>query len=99
MLVMTVRRMVTWNQSSRCSESGLRYSGRSRTSSPPSVRKVTAWLACMPWDEQVEQAPFGFGVVGLDEPEALGRPVRRGGSAGDHLEPPSRRDRCSLEWT
>ncbi len=34
--------MVTWNQSSRCSESGLRYSGRSRTSSPPSVRKVTA---------------------------------------------------------
>ena len=39
-------------------------------------------------DEQVEQAPFGFGVVGLDEPEALGRPVRRGGPAGDHLEPP-----------
>src|SRR5664280_289445 len=39
-------------------------------------------------DEQVEQAPFGFGVVGLDEREALGRPVRRGGPAGDHLAPP-----------
>jgi len=50
MLAMTVRRMVTWNPSSRCADSGLRYSGRSRTSSSPSVRKVTAWLACMPWE-------------------------------------------------
>ena len=49
-------------------------------------------------DEQVEQAPFEFAVVGLDEPEALGRPVRRALPAitSNH---PSRRDRCSLEWT
>jgi hypothetical protein len=49
MLVITVILIVMWNQSSRCSESGLRYRGRSRMSSPPSVRKVTCWLAAMPW--------------------------------------------------
>src|SRR6266542_4968252 len=32
----TVRRIVIWNQSRRCSASGLRYSCRSRTLSPPS---------------------------------------------------------------
>src|SRR6266849_3245283 len=37
---MTVRRIVMWNQSMRCSAWGLRYSGSSRTSLPPSVRKV-----------------------------------------------------------
>src|SRR5664280_3373257 len=88
MLVMTVRRMVTWNQSSRCSESGLRYSGRSRTLSPPSVRKVTAWLACMPGEmSRSNRRRLGLVSSVWTEPEALGRPVRRGGPAGDHLEP------------
>jgi len=36
----------------------------------------------------LEQAPIGFGAVGLDEPEARGRPVRRSDRDGDHLEPP-----------
>lgn len=35
----------------------------------------------------LEQAPIGFGAVGLDEPEARGRPVRRSDPVGDHLEP------------
>src|SRR5881227_1527071 len=38
------------------------------------------------WD--LEQAPFGLGVVGPDKPEALARAVRRYALAGDHLEPP-----------
>lgn len=36
----------------------------------------------------LEQATIGFGAVGLDEPEARGRPVRRSDPVGDHLEPP-----------
>jgi hypothetical protein len=45
---MTVMRMVTWNQSSRCSERGFRYRGMSRTSSAPSVVKTTRWFGAIP---------------------------------------------------
>ncbi len=37
--------------------------------------------------EHFEQAPFGFGVVGLHVPETCGPPVCGDGLAGDHLEP------------
>ena len=37
--------------------------------------------------EQLEQPPLGFGVVGLDEAEAFGRPVGGHALAGDDLEP------------
>ena len=37
-----------WNQSSQCSDSGLRSLGSSRTVSPPSVRNTTRWFACRP---------------------------------------------------
>lgn len=37
--------------------------------------------------ERLEEAAFGFGVVGLDEPEVLGGALGRYGLAGDHLEP------------
>ncbi len=47
---MMVSRMVTWNQSRTCSACGLRESGRSRTSSPPSVKNVICWFICMPCD-------------------------------------------------
>jgi len=46
----TVIFIVIWNQSRMCSASGLRYSESVRTVSPPSEKKVTCWLACMPWD-------------------------------------------------
>ena len=36
--------------------------------------------------EHREQTPHGLGIVGLDEAEALRRPVRRLALAGDHLE-------------
>ena len=37
--------------------------------------------------EHFEQAPSGFGVVGLHVPEAGGPPGGGDGLAGDHLEP------------
>jgi hypothetical protein len=37
--------------------------------------------------EDLEQPAFGFGVVGLHEGEARGRPVVGHDFAGDHLEP------------
>jgi len=37
--------------------------------------------------EHLEEAPFGFGVVGLHEAEGLGLPVGGHGLAGDHLKP------------
>lgn len=37
--------------------------------------------------EQAGQAAFGFGVVGLHEPEAPGRSFSWRGLAGGHLEP------------
>jgi len=40
-------------------------------------------------DEEVEQAPFGFGVVGLHAPEALGRPLDGGGPPGVSTFEPS----------
>jgi hypothetical protein len=40
---------VAQNQSSTCSASGVTSSVKERTSSPPSVRNVTSWLACSPW--------------------------------------------------
>ena len=68
--VSTVIRMVRWNQSSRCSACGLRWRGSSRMSSPPSVRKVTCWFGLHPLGGQhLEQAAFGFAVVGLHVPE------------------------------
>ena len=45
---MTVMRMVTWNQSSRCSDAGAMYYAMFLTVSPPSVRKVTGWFSCHP---------------------------------------------------
>ncbi len=40
----------------------LRWQGRSRMSSPPSVRKVTCWLAAMPWDLSTSNSRR-FGLV------------------------------------
>ena len=37
--------------------------------------------------EQLEEAPLGLGVVGLDEPETFGRAVGGHALAGDDLEP------------
>jgi hypothetical protein len=67
---------------------------------PPSVRKVTCWLACIPWALSTSnRRRFGLVSWVCTYPKQLGFP-----SAGMALpaitsNQPSRRDRCSDEWT
>src|SRR4051794_31063860 len=83
----TVRRMVMWNQSSTCSASGVTNSVSTRTSSPPSVRKVTSWFACRPWlFSTSEQPAFGFLIVAMYQAEVAWRPVFWHRAADDQLE-------------
>jgi hypothetical protein len=57
-------------------------------SSPPSVMNVTCWFGLHALaGENLEQTAFGLGVVGLHEPERLGRAVVGHRLAGDHLKP------------
>ena len=49
--------------------------------------------------EHFEQAPSGFGVVGLHIPEAAGPPASGDGLADDHLEPAVGAGCCWLAWT
>jgi hypothetical protein len=49
--------------------------------------------------EHFEQAPFGFGVVGLHVPETCGPPVCGMALPAITSNQPSVRERCWLEWT
>ena len=69
-------------------------------SSPPSVMNVTCWLACIPWPASTSnRRRFGFVSWVWTNANVFAGPASGVDRPAITSNQPSRRERCSLEWT